>query len=416
LSAANQANDDEPEGSSPDQALAVTSDDQSPADYGGQVATRVQQGLGFVRATLDTAAKQRRVKRLGLAIVALLLITPIITWLSYQSTHVMSTNAIIRGHVTEIGTRLNGLVTGVEVDAGDRVYAGQILATLEDRHLVAEAEEARANLDGLKQELEVERLEIAYERTQLDHQLAEATANLSAAEAESVAAAIRAENDRTSYEVRRDLFAGGGAISSEAVRESESNQRTSEALMRASQAEQIAASSARTKTRLGSNALTIRERRMGVLDAKIASAQAILSKAEVDLDGSIIRAPQDGAIVRRIVQTGGSVDVGQPIISMRLGNEVWVEAWIDEEDIADVKPGNKAVVTLHSFPDSEFIGTVDRLGLTTDFEMPDEDIPQPRFSRMRGTPVVGVRITLDEPPAELMPGLSAVVSISRSGD
>ena len=128
------------------------------------------------------------------------------------------------------------------------------------------------------------------------------------------------------------------------------NRRTAEALYKATQAERAAAASAQDKARLADGALAIRERSIGVLEAKLLQAQARLSKTQAELEGATIRAPEDGAIVRRIVQAGGSVKVGQPIISMWLGNDIWIEAWIDEDDIADVKIGNSATVTLHSFP------------------------------------------------------------------
>lgn len=87
---------------------------------------------------------------------------------------------------------------------------------------------------------------------------------------------------------------------------------------------------------------------------------------------------------------------------------------MNEDDIGEVKPGSEVVVTLPSIPDREFTGVVDKVGLATDFEMPASEVPQPRFARMRGSPVVGVRVKLKEPPRQLVPGLSAVVAIARS--
>ena len=85
----------------------------------------------------------------------------------------------------------------------------------------------------------------------------------------------------------------------------------------------------------------------------------------------------------------------------------------DEEDLADVSVGNAATVTLKSYPDHEFRGVVESIGVSTDFELPESEVPQPRQQRMRGTPVVAVRIRLDETDATLLPGLSAAVSIRR---
>jgi membrane fusion protein (multidrug efflux system) len=144
-------------------------------------------------------------------------------------------------------------------------------------------------------------------------------------------------------------------------------------------------------------------------------AQARLERAEADLDSASIRAPEDGSIVRRIVQPGGSVEAGQPIIVMRLGHDVWIEAWVDEDDIGFVRLGSIATVTFHSLPGREFTGVVDNIGLTTDLEVPAADVPKPRSSRMRSAPVVGLRIRLEKPPPELVPGLSAVVAIRKAG-
>ena len=166
--------------------------------------------------------------------------------------------------------------------------------------------------------------------------------------------------------------------------------------------------------RLAGDALSIQERKVGVLESDLLRAKARLTRAQADLDGALIRAPENGAIVRRIVQPGGSVEAGQPIIVMRLGEDVWVEAWVDEDDIGSVALGGVATVTFHSLSGRKFTGVVDKIGLTTDLEVPDADVPKPRSSRMRSAPVVGVRIRLEEPPLELVPGLSAVVAIRKA--
>lgn len=291
--------------------------------------------------------------------------------------------------------------------------AGQILVRLEDSHFRAEALEAQAQHEGLERALDVERLAIAHAKRRLQNQLREASANLAAAEAQVVAAQSRADDAREFHAVRNSLLVTG-AISSEVVRDADAKRRTAEALVKAARAEHAAARSAAQRARLASDGLAIRNRRVGVLEAGVARAQARLAAAQADLEGTLIRAPEDGAVVRRIAQPGASVEVGKPIMSLWLGDDVWIEAWIDKADIAEVKVGSVSKVTLQSFPEREFTGVVDQMGLTTDFEMPPSAVPQPRFTRMRGAPVVGVGIRLQNPPAELRPGLSAVVGIRKS--
>ena len=366
------------------------------------------------RTELAQASPRRRhIAWMIACAVFVLVATPIGLWVHYQSDYVMSRNAMVRGQLAQIGARFAGVVTSIEAEEGERVTAGQILARLEDRHIRADAQQAQAELEGLKRELAIERAAIIHEGQQLQNRLLEATAKLNAAAASLEAAQSQAEDARAALETRRSLL-GAGFVSREAVRDAQAKSITADALVKGAYAELEAARAAATRARLDAAGLAIRKQRIGVLDAGVMRAQARLAAAQANLEATLIRAPADGAVVRRIVEPGGSVEIGSPILSFWIGKDVWVEAWLDEDDIGEVKIGSAARVTLQSFPGREFHGTVDKIGLTTDYEMPASEVPQPRSVRMRGAPVVGVGIRLENPPRELLPGLSAVVGIRRA--
>jgi membrane fusion protein (multidrug efflux system) len=389
------------------------------SDRGNAVVRWLPQHERVVRIVTFASTQLPRARRhapRAVAVVALaLLAAPLVAWLHYQATYVTSMNAAVRGHIAELGTPLTGLVASVDVDAGDRVTAGQILVRLDDRTFAAEAREAAADLEGLQRRIDVERAAIAHELLKLEQLEQEALANVAAARAQSSAAESQAANARRLHEARATL-AAGGAISNNDLLNSETGSRTAQALAQEARAKQLAAQSAEEGARLARDGLAIRERGIGVLEAEVKRAQARLAKAQADLESVKIRAPDDGGILRRIVQPGASVEVGQPLISMWLGREVWVDAWIDEDDIAAVRAGDTATVSLRSLPDRELTGVVDKVGLATDFEMPASEVPQPRAERMSASPVVGIRVRLLDPPADLVPGLSAVVAIRRSSD
>ena len=116
----------------------------------------------------------------------------------------------------------------------------------------------------------------------------------------------------------------------------------------------------------------------------------------------------------------GPVAVGPPkLFGRRRTVEVHLVArdptLIDEDEIHRVKVGSLATVTLPSHAGHEFKGVVDTIGLTTDFEQPVANEPDPRFVRMRRAPMVGVRVRLQDPPDTLLPGLSASVAIRGEG-
>ncbi len=374
---------------------------------------------GVLGATGPEASRSRRAwrsARWGVIPIAILaLVTPIMIWMHYRSEYVTSKNAAVRGQLAEIGSRLTGQVTKVEVDVGDKVVAGQVLVRLEDRHLRAERDEASAQAEGLERSIEIERLDIAHERRKVYQQGDEAAAKIAAAEAQSEGARIRAEDARRNYELREALLSRDGVVSREDVRDADTQQLAAAARLDEAKANSLAAKSAGQTVRLAGDAVTIQEGRIGVLEAELRRAQARVARAEADVDSALIRAPESGTIVRRIVQPGSSVEAGKSIIAMQLGDDLWVEAWVDEDDIGSVRPGSLATVTFHSLPGREFTGNIDTIGLTTDLEVPDADVPKPRSSRMRSAPVVGVRIRLKEPPPALVPGLSAVVAIRKAG-
>jgi multidrug resistance efflux pump len=276
--------------------------------------------------------------------------------------YVVSRNALVKGAITNVGSQLQGVVASVEVQPGQRAKSGDVLARFEDHQLRVTVLRAQSRV-------------------------AEATARAASARARVTGAHVQA----TEAEVRSKNFqvlAERGVVAKDEARLSETQRRTAEALESTAIADAHAAS------------------------AEVAAAQAELTLARADLDAAVIRAPADGWVVRRIAEPGAAVVVGEPVVSLWIGNEVWVEAWVDEQRLSDVAIGNPVRVTVKSFPKRVFSGVVEAIGVSTDFELPPEAVPQSRNERMRATPVVCVRAKLDQTDG-LFPGLSAVVGIRR---
>jgi len=349
----------------------------------------------------------------GIAFLAIA--TPILLWAQYRATHVIARDAAVRGHISDVGAQLDGVVLSVEVDAGDPVTKGQIVARLQDRHLKAKVQRARSQLDKATRELVVERLAIANERLRLDGMLRQVSADSAAAGAQLEVAESVAQEARRRLQLQRGL-AKKGLLAQEEVRAADTAYRTATARTDAADSVHKAALAARDLGEVESEGLAVREERLSVLEAEISALEAELAVATADLEGAIIRAPGDGAVVRRIVEPGGATVVGQPIISLWIGEELWVEAWIDEDELANLEVGGEATVTLNSYPDREFLGYVETIGVSTDYELPDEEVLQPRQDRMRDAPVLAVRIKLVDVEETLFPGLSAVVGIRKKSD
>ena len=113
-----------------------------------------------------------------------------------------------------------------------------------------------------------------------------------------------------------------------------------------------------------------------------------------------ILAPRDGFVVEKMVVQGQMVDPGMKLYRLADLGLVWVQAQIYEQDLAYVKLGQEATVTLAYLPDREFRGRVTYLYPNVDEK----------------TRTARVRMEFHNPGFFLKPGMFATVQISSELD
>jgi len=106
-------------------------------------------------------------------------------------------------------------------------------------------------------------------------------------------------------------------------------------------------------------------------------------------------APQDGFVVEKLVVEGQMVDAGMKLYRLANLGLVWVQAQIYEQDLAYLKLGQEAKVTLSYLPDREFRGR-----LTYIYPNVDEK-----------TRTARVRMEFHNPGYFLKPGMFATVQV-----
>ena len=335
-------------------------------------------------------------------------------WWQYQATHVVTRNALVRSDLSQLGVRGEGVVAEILVRAGDRVRRGDLLVRLDDRHLLAQRKQTRARIKTLDERIAVNEVSLALAKEKARVGLDQAEAELRETEAQAEAARVRAEDSRAFHAARKAL-ASDGAISAEVIRDAAAKAEVSESLAVAADAAAARSYSTVAAARLAEVDAMILEGELRILRAQREELLAVLDQVELDIENMRVTAPADGAIVRRLVQPGMAVETGTPMLSMWLTDETWIEAWVPEERVGDLAVGSPVTVTFPATPHERFTGRVERIGLATDFEMPADYLPQTREARMRPTPQIGVRVSLEASPAIARPGMSALVDIRRDG-
>src|SRR6516225_1463978 len=234
--------------------------------------------------------------------------------------------------VIALAIERGGVVSRIDVMAGDRVKAGQPLFAIDDRDYraaVAQDEAAVAAADASKAAIDQS---LILQRDAIN----QARAALDSAEAERV----RASLDHTRYaELARDSWA--------------TRQRFETASADAQKADAgvVAAKSALASAQQQIEVLSAQRKEA---EAKFGQARAALDQAKVDLDKTVVKAPIDGAILKVNVRLGEYAQAGvlsDPLMTMGSVDPLHVRVDIDETETWRMRPGDAAVARLRGNPE-----------------------------------------------------------------
>ncbi len=91
-------------------------------------------------------------------------------------------------------------------------------------------------------------------------------------------------------------------------------------------------------------------------------AKAAVDSAQRDLSDTVVRAPFDGTVTNvDSLQAGSYLRAAQAGFSLISDTDLWVEASPKETELTYVEPGQKAVVTVDTYPGTEWTGTVESI-------------------------------------------------------
>jgi membrane fusion protein (multidrug efflux system) len=337
-----------------------------------------------------------------LLILGLVIVTTLSYWTAYRFDHLVVNQAQVAGNITHLGARLDGRLQEVLVDAGQRVQKGDLLAVLDNQHLKAALGRAQAEHQAASADLNKARVALKQERAVLQLTLRELVSLTQSAEAEAEAADRELEKiDQELDRIRR--LAASGVSSASDLDRLQGSQKEAEATLRAKQAFADSVKTRTDRARQDLEGLVVKEAELKTLEAQVEVSQGRVEEAQANLEASFIRAPESGWVIQRIVQPGGSAKVGQPLVAVWLGTP-WVEAWINEKSLRDVRLGSPVEMEVAAYPELELLGTVSSIGV----QARDSGKGPSSFERSASVPI---RITLDEVPQMLQPGLSVLAGI-----
>jgi membrane fusion protein (multidrug efflux system) len=355
---------------------------------------------------LDIRAKIRTAIGIFLIGGAVLLSYEVFYWF----THVYESNASVQTDFTNISAQVDGKIAEILVEAGDEVKRGQLLISLVQ-------DDIKLNIESLKTDLALEVAnqaslgteKEAYEE-ELGSKLETQREQIQALEQEREAIQERLVLARNN--LRRVTVLFNKKLTPETTLSAEQDK----ILVLRGTASLFTGKIAVAKKMRGQ--LIAARRQLDVLDTKIEISRVrqdqirdLIKKQELSLSYRHITSPIDGVVgtIRRF--KGEYIEDGVDILMLHNPKYYWIEAHIDEGQIRHVAVGQEVLINLNAYPFRDFYGQVRRIGNITTTEMGDGDRAG-GSSRLGGwVERVPVRISLDNPPPNLTPGMGADINV-----
>jgi multidrug resistance efflux pump len=322
----------------------------------------------------------------------------------------------VRANVIQVAPRVSGPIVKLAVTDNQFVKAGDLLFEIDPRTYKAALDQAGAKLDETRDDLKDLEQRVKAAQAALDQsasQIKQAESAVKSAEAESV----RASAD---FERASDLVKTGDISKRQFDQTKAANEvaqadldRAQSRLIQAQAAKlQADAELARSKADLGAP---------GEENAQLRGAKAALETAKLNLEFTRVMASVDGYVTNLNLRLGSQAVANQPALALVDIDSYWVHGFFRETLVGRIAPGNQAVITLMSYPDSPLTGVVDSIGwgiAQQDGSTGQDLLPtiNPTFEWIRLAQRVPVRVHLEEVPdgVELRVGTTASVLV-RTG-
>ncbi len=348
----------------------------------------------------------------------------------------------------DIAFKIPGKLIERQVDEGDRVKAGMLVARLDKDQLVGQRQRAVGGVASAESQLAQQTTAIDFQAATLEGQIQQRAAEVQAAEARLAALVAgsrvqekdqaRAAVDRAQTEYDRsaaDWKRAQTLVKNEDISAADFDQyrtryETAGAQLKTAKEqlalvlegprkEDIDASRAQLATaqavlRLAeAQRLELKRQRQQLVQrtADVSQRQADLSVVQTQLDDTEAFSPIGGVVLVKSAEVGEVIAAGTAVLTVGDVDHPWVRAYISEDDLGRVKLGANANVTTDSYPGKIYHGRVSFISSEAEFTP-----KQIQTAEERAKLVYRVKIELENPKGELKSNMPADAEILLNGE
>jgi membrane fusion protein, multidrug efflux system len=330
-------------------------------------------------------------------------------------------DAVVRGDLTPLSTKVAGIVRNVKVSDFQRVRSADLLVELQDDDYQAQLAQASAAVEAAKAAIENNRRQ----RELQDSRIQRALAGIDQAKAQIAAAAaginaVQADVVRTRAErTRQEALLASLAATKQRVEGAVADEErfAAQAASREADLEQ-----AKTALRSSEIAVETERRTKAVLEsqdrqliADLHAKEAALTVSQVNLGYTKIHAPADGTVGERQVRPGQLVSPGTQVLTF-VAETKWIQANYRETQLTHMKVGDPAEIRIDEYPGQVARGKVLEIAPASgsQFALLPPDNATGNYTKV--VQRIPVKIAIDDPTLaeKLRPGLSVVATVRTS--
>ncbi|HET7265497.1 MAG TPA: efflux RND transporter periplasmic adaptor subunit [bacterium] len=286
--------------------------------------------------------------------------------------------------------KTSGYLLAVTVRPGDPVRQGQVLALIDHAQLDAQVAQAQASLTAAETAVQTSQAQLAAARAQrVNAEAGVASANAAVVKAEASLANMQATYNRT------DALAKQGAIAQQNLDDAKAQVVTAQATLDASRAQ---VGQARAQVDAARQQEAAAASQVKTQQALANNAAAALENARVQLQYATITAPFSGVVVSRQLDPGSYVTPGTStsILTIADLDHLDVVVNVGSPDLPMIRKGDAVNILIDAYPGRVFPGAISRIAGGVD--------PVTR--------TVQVEVDIDNPQHLLRPGMYATAQLS----